>query len=89
MEIFLVIFILIYHHFIENKYNNDLYFLNGERHFDFGAHSINLITSFTRYDFNFKTTYDYSPVVIVSLCNFNTSSVAYSLITVTKTGFAI
>lgn len=48
-----------------------------------------MTTSFTRYDFNFRSTYDYSPVVIVSLCNFNTSAVSYSLITVSKTGFSI
>ena len=48
-----------------------------------------MTTSFTRHDFNFRSTYDYSPVVIVSLCNFNTSSVAHSLITVNKTGFSI
>ena len=48
-----------------------------------------MTTSFARYDFNFKTTYDYLPIVIVSLCNSNTSAVAYNLITVYKTGFVI
>ena len=69
--------------------NNDLYFLDGKRHFEFGVYNINLTTSFARYDFNFKTTYDYAPVVIVTLCNVNTSAVAYNLITVNKTGFVI
>ena len=48
-----------------------------------------MTTSFTRHDFNFRSTYDYSPVVIVSLVNTNTSAVSYSLITVNKTGFNI
>ena len=76
-------------YFIDN-YNNDLYFLNGERHFEFGSNSISLNTTFTRYDFNFKSTYDYAPVVIIiSLSNYNTSDIKYSLISVSKTGFSI
>ena len=46
-------------------------------------------TTFTRYDFKFKSTYDYAPVVIITLCNYNTSDIKYSLIAVSKTGFSI
>ena len=86
---YFVLLIAVYRNSIIININNDLYFLNGERHFEFGSNSISLTTSFKRYDFNFKSTYDYSPVVIVSLCNFNTSAVSYSLITANKTGFTI
>ena len=74
-------------YFIDN-YNNDLYYIH-DRHFEFGSNSISLTTTFTRYDFNFKSTYDYAPVVIITLCNYNTSAVSYSLIAVSKTGFSI
>lgn len=88
----LLLFIIIIYtsiiYFIDN-YNNDLYFLNGERHFEFGSNSISLTTSFKRYDFNFKSTYNYPPVVIISLSNYNTSDIKYSLIAVSKTGFSI
>ena len=87
----LLLIIIIYTsiiYFIDN-YNNDLYFLNGERHFEFGSNSISLTTTFTRYDFKFKSTYDYAPVVIITLCNYNTSDIKYSLIAVSKTGFSV
>ena len=48
-----------------------------------------MTTTFTRYDFNFKSTYDYAPVVIITLCNYNVSSINYSLLTVSKTGFSV
>ena len=87
----LLLFIIIIYtsiiYFIDN-YNNDLYYIHG-RHFEFGSNSISLNTTFTRYDFKFKSTYDYAPVVIITLCNYNTSNISYSLIAVSKTGFSI
>ena len=48
-----------------------------------------MTTTFTRYDFKFKSTYNYEPVVIITLVNYNTSNISYSLIAVSKTGFSI